>query len=530
MNEFELKLKLFSDHNLIYGNIGNKSIEDILKAISNTRPSNETSLGFFDAASPDFNTYFPEASEDDFIPKDEDFIYPAFRLLSKTIVNQWIPIDFSQGSVLKKSMDKFSGITIYPDHEKGTANNLGVVVDVWWQNAYTTSTGQRVPAGVNGRLKVDAKSNVKVARGLSMEPPSIHSGSVTIQIKSKKSHDDMDDWDFFEKAGSEIDGEIVRLIVTEILDVTEYSLVWAGADPYAKILDGDNKIKSRPLGLKKYHESVSNGLIQNKCPELICSANNMADVFTVSNRLSEFFNTEKNNHIKHPEKMNIESINKKLGLELTDESGLVTYIQSLMSGKSGSDAKVTQLQTQLAEKDASAIKLQAQLTESDAKIGSLTKELDSSKPKIESLTAEVAEKDAKVGELTTKLETLQSKVDDFTDQSYSDFQTKVTELRATTLGLYKSVEGDKADENIIELIQNSPYKQLISLHKNFDKSFEEKLPLMCSDCGSLHISRKVSKPGGDEALDNNLSNLTPSQQVAYWKNNRKQLLDDKGKK
>jgi len=146
-----------------------------------------------------YNHFNPEVKAEDWTPKDSDYVYPMFRVLSETIVSKFgIPIDFSKKGVLKAALSKLPGITVYPDHKNDeVGNHLGVIVNATWQKAFEQD-GMVIPAGLNAVLKVDAKSNPRIARGILSEPPSIHSGSVKVNFGWEQSHKEMDKDDFFE--------------------------------------------------------------------------------------------------------------------------------------------------------------------------------------------------------------------------------------------------------------------------------------------------------------------------------------------
>lgn len=161
------------------------------------------------------------------IPDQGDYIFPVFRSLSKTIIEgHWI--DLTRGNVLKDSMPLMNGITVYPDHDWRVAGWLGSVVGVEWEDE-----ADGIPAGINSTWKIDWKANTKIARGLVMQPPALHDSSVTFLFTMEKSHPDMDRWDFWMNLGREVDGQLVRMIVTEITDYWEDSLVFQGADVFA---------------------------------------------------------------------------------------------------------------------------------------------------------------------------------------------------------------------------------------------------------------------------------------------------------
>ena len=150
----------------------------------------------------DYNTYYPNLDKSELTPKDEEFIEPMFRLLSETIVSKnWNPTDFGQNGVLKASMKMLLGQTVNCDHETNIGNAIGAVSQVMWQESYKDGSFT-IPAGINGILKIDGKANPRIARGILMEPPSIHSNSVTVQFKWDKSHPGMEDGEFYQKLGT----------------------------------------------------------------------------------------------------------------------------------------------------------------------------------------------------------------------------------------------------------------------------------------------------------------------------------------
>lgn len=181
------------------------------------------------------NDNFEFTKVEDVMPRDGDYISVDFRALSKTIVpGHWI--DWTRDNVLEESVPLLLGATVYPNHTFWDINGwLGSVSNVAWDGEGKAADG--VP-GINARYKIDALMNPRIARGLMMEPPAIHSTSMTVLFEFEYSHPDMaaeDRWKFFRNLGEEIDGEIVRLIVTKINEYWEASLVFQGADRLAKL-------------------------------------------------------------------------------------------------------------------------------------------------------------------------------------------------------------------------------------------------------------------------------------------------------
>jgi len=193
---------------------------------------------------------------------DSDFIKVRFRALSQIYIEDYC-LDFTKPNVLQKATPLLKHQTVYPDHDVRIANWLGVVEETYWDD-------KSQPPGIDADLKIDAKTNPKIARGLLIQPPAIHSASVTTFFLWSKSHPDLTDDEFFAHLGEERDGSVVRIIVDEILSFGEISLVWQGADPFAKRkmaklkkgekVDGINQLKQEIIELKKKNEELTTQL------------------------------------------------------------------------------------------------------------------------------------------------------------------------------------------------------------------------------------------------------------------------------
>jgi len=68
---------------------------------------------------------------------------------------------------------------------------------------------------------------------LSTDPPLLESISLSLAFDWVQSHPEMRWWQFIDLLGHEVDGQIVRIIVTEILEIYHIALVWNGADEQA---------------------------------------------------------------------------------------------------------------------------------------------------------------------------------------------------------------------------------------------------------------------------------------------------------
>ncbi|HYG09846.1 MAG TPA: hypothetical protein VD835_07735 [Pyrinomonadaceae bacterium] len=173
---------------------------------------------------------------EDLQPKEADYIYRDFRAISAAPFNCY-GLDFSKPGVLKASTPLLANQTVYKDHIYWSVDRwIGVISESAWDEAGAQSEGV---AGINVKLKLDWKKDPWTARGLLMEPPAIHSFSVTVLFEFDYSHPDLvEEHRFWSMLGEEVNGQVVRLIVTKIIAYWEGSLVFQGADEYAKQLPG----------------------------------------------------------------------------------------------------------------------------------------------------------------------------------------------------------------------------------------------------------------------------------------------------
>lgn len=422
-------------------------------------------LGLF-GSDIDYNTYYPNLTKEDLTPNADEFIEPVFRLLSSTIVSKnWNPTDFSQPGVLKASMRMLLGQTVNCDHSTDIGNAIGSVSQVMWQEGYKDGNFM-IPAGINGVLKIDGKANPRIARGILMDPPSIHSNSVTVQFKWDKSHPGMDDRDFWDKLGTyDEKGNMVRKVVTEVVRYLETSLVSHGADSFAQKIGEDGKIINPEFAKRTwtsfaeyqedtkkayyftdFKEDINSYQENNDTPQNNINQNNPLNNNTMNKELKEFL-----------EKLfgdNLLSLAE--GQEVSTELAL-SAVQSLVNGKKTLEANITNLTT---EKN----QLSEQITQKDAEIANLTAM-------------------ATVG------------------------KNHIASLREEVVGNYKKLKGDKVDETIVTMLnaETTGLQTLISLNKDYKAQLEEKFPLTCSKCGSHDVTRSssvVEDPKKDDTTSN----------------------------
>lgn len=422
-------------------------------------------LGLF-GSDIDYNTYYPNLTKEDLTPNADEFIEPVFRLLSATIVSKnWNPTDFSQPGVLKASMRMLLGQTVNCDHSTDIGNAIGSVSQVMWQEGYKDGNFM-IPAGINGVLKIDGKANPRIARGILMDPPSIHSNSVTVQFKWDKSHPGMDDRDFWDKLGTyDEKGNMIRKVVTEVVRYLETSLVSHGADSFAQKIGEDGKIINPEFAKRTwtsfaeyqedtkkayyftdFKEDINSYQENNDTPPNNINTNNPLNNNTMNKELKEFLEKLFGDNL----------LSLADGQEVSTELAL-SAVQSLVNGKKTLETKITNLTT---EKD--------------------------------QLTEQITQKDAEIANLTA-MSTV--------GKNY------IASLREEVVGNYKKLKGDKVDETIVTMLnaETTGLQTLISLNKDYKAQLEEKFPLTCSKCGSHDVTRSssvVEDPKKDDTTSN----------------------------
>jgi len=418
------------------------------------------SLGLFDSSTPNYTTYYPDVTAEDLAPKDAEFIYPVFRMLSNVVVHKrHNPIEFPE-SVLKESMKQLVGQTINVDHETALGNAIGAVVEVEWQESYKDKSGVTVPGGINAKLKIDGKSNPRIARGILMDPPAIHSNSVTVRFKWEPSHTFEDQDEFWRKLGTfDADGELVRRVATEVVAYAETSLVNHGADPYAKLIK-DGKIVNPKMAQSFYSFKAENGDLVNESKYYSIDykdivANKAIDVVSNSATQKDDGSTTLNDvSINQSNKYNMKESLLKLCLimGITDETTLTedNWLETVSNHVTGLDAKVSDsdsLQTKVTE-----------LTEANA-----------------TLTSEAAtlKANASVGE------------------------TALKGAQDEALRMYNLAKGDDADADMQKVIGEATYANAMTFQKQFANDADGEFAHTCNDCQSTNVSRATAEAGAE---------------------------------
>ena len=482
-----MELKFSSSHALIAGNKpANVTVEAVSNACSaNVCPERVERFGLFDSSAPNYNTYYPDATSADWNPSDEEFVTPTFRMLSETVVHKMgIPIDFGVDGVLKRSMQKMLGQTINSDHETMVANAIGSVSEVYWQDAYKIGDVQ-VPAGMNGVFKIDAKANPRIARGLAMDPPSIHSDSVTVRFKHKPSHEFDNPGDFWDKAGSyDENGELIRLLVTDIVLYNEVSLVAHGADPYAQVINTSGKITNPEMTKRSLSLTSDSGT----------AAFDFKDILTIQNTFTFNINSNKDD-------MDLSEILSSLGLEenaFESIEDLAQHFQDLAAANGALNAL-------LAVKDDLTPESLGELIEGNAQDPPET-ELNEDQQEMLAWFSD---------EGTGTLEDVQMLVAAGSDH--------LEELRTQTLSFFALLYPD-GNEELQANIEGASLSTLKALNQQYKGMVEERIPLSCEKCGSTELGRgKATKTEAEKALGNSYQ----EKQERFYKKNRRKNPSDK---
>jgi hypothetical protein len=237
-------------------------------------------------------------SLEDLLPREGDYVYPVFRALSAAVIpGYWL--DYSRPGVLEASTQMLNGQTVYKNHAfRDVEQWLGAVNSATW-DAEGAQTGG-VP-GINVELKLDWRMNPRIARGLLMRPPAIHSASVTVLFEYVYSHQDLADQKrFWDLLGEEVDGEVVRLIVTKILGHWEISLVFQGADQLAKQMSAEQVMNEpeKEMTLKLAPELLARLGIENgeydsvSAEEMFLAVNRLATAADEGRAMAESLRSE----------------------------------------------------------------------------------------------------------------------------------------------------------------------------------------------------------------------------------------------
>lgn len=437
--------------------------------------------------------YYADATKNSVTPKEEDFLRVPFRLITAGIVGggSWKATDFSKAGILKDSTKMLLGKPVFKDHETDLDNWVGIVESVKWSESFM-SNGVLVPAGIDGVLLVDVKTNPKIARGLMLG--SIFSNSVTVQFDWTPSHNFDNIYDFYDKIGQlHSDGTMIRRVVTKIHAYHESSLVWLGADPYAKAYAEDGTLK------------------QIDTASVVNFAKNSAEAkFPTKNE--ENLTEEQTKDLKKSKKYQI-----VFGI---DEN--VLSLSSKSDSSKNSETKTTVEMNKFAQLFILAFGASLNLTENSSEddvklaLDKLSLKDDSMKNEIEKLKVahstlvEAAKSvqadvtDANIGEFVknhsfvanTQLE--QYKVDApfaVAGKAHLDSQRK------EAIRLYKVATGDKANDAVVAMFEKADANAIEGLVAQYTNEATAKFSGKCAKCGSKDFTFQSSVVPDDAEVE-----------------------------
>lgn len=397
------------------------------------------------------------------LPKKEDYFLVPFRLLTATVIgaNSYKATDFSDVGVLKMSMNKLIGKPIYTNHDIGEVENcIGIIQSVSWQDQYIDSNGITIPAGINGILAIDCKIAPDVARNV--YSGGVYSNSVTIEFEWRPSHEFSGEYDFERLLGSIVEGRMVTRKVTSIIQYYETSLVFLGADPFAKKIDETGELVNVDT------TSIYNGtgdVIETTVGKNEKSENNFLKVLmtfdnSIMNEKSKFLDTF-----------------KKVEIATEKTSPAHDFISESLKTLNLSEDKLASECLVVKKEDYLKTQSKAEFLESENL--SLQKENNNQLDLISSLQKEKENKEKEISTLQSKIENLESLAK--VGENY------ISEKRNEAISLYKKAAGDKFDESLVDLFNKADDNQINALLKQYTSTATSKFSGRCSDCGSKNF-------------------------------------------
>lgn len=454
-----------SGHSLITNKLPRKVDLGKFGALGAHRVPDVSHFGLFESSSPDFNKYYPDVTADDLNPAEQDFVTPVFRALSKIIINKYGPIDFSQGDVLENSLKLLLGQAIFTNHDQIVGNEVGVIIESSFENTRTYD-GVKIPAGINVKMKLDGKSNPKLVRSIMMDPPAVHSTSVTVAFNWEQSHKNLSTEDFYNQLGKLDDkGKLIRRIVTDIVRYDELSLVSHGADPFAQKKDEDGKIVNPAYAGKVYRFAEGDNrqvyhFIDWKESGSSTASFSLEDTIPAEDNLSKTSEQLNNNQQKPMNEQLLQFLRTFFGLDANATEAQVTAkLQAELPLLAADRTSLGQTKTELTQAKDDFLKLQKRYPEGSTVI---------SKEEKEKLDAHDALK--------------------------ASLESVLSATRAECLKLYHLSCGgaEKADAPIVKLIAESNLESLGALTKQYKAIVEKSFTAKCNSCGGTDITRASS--------------------------------------
>lgn len=376
--------------------------------------------------------------------EDGKFVYATYRALSATIVNKSsMPIDFTTPGVLKRATRHLRGQPFLKDHDLSIDKQIGSVTDTIWDDG-----DSNIPGGINALVRINALAPQSSNIIPLVEAGDADSVSVGVWYEWEPSHPDMDDYDFFWALGDEVDGELVRAIVTKVLEISELSLVWDGADPYAERIEAS------------------------------ASAQQAFSSFAVGLPIAS---NDKNNG---------QSINSKSNKE---DGVMLDKLKKAVASMFG--MKVEEIDDQfVTDLSVGAIRLE--------KAPAVIEILAAKQGKVDEYAALLEKRGGEIDTLKAAIEAGKSEAE--LGKKY------LVDMRNEAVKFYKMAEGETASATILAMIETASLDQAIALRDQFRKQADEKVPLKCGTCGSDKVSRATSAAETKEMIGESDDTTDPS--------------------
>jgi len=425
------------------------------------------------------------------LPKPEDFVGVPFRQLSSTIVapNTWRATDFSKGNILRNSTQRLNNKPVYINHDTYTVNSwVGLVTEPKWSKA-SEQNGVKVPSGIDAMILIDAKSNPKILRGVMSG--GIFSMSVTVVFDWKPSHQFDNERDFINSIGNKAeDGSMFRRIVTTIHDYYESSLVWLGADPFAKLIGEDGNLvhvdhaQAAQSSFEKETEKVKRGYDVGKNYYVGCAIDRNILSLAKSNYICDDFTD------KHNVNQIIPNMNQETFLALLTLLGLPTDTKQ--------EALTTEQLTSLKLVDKAVETEITEKVEMFGKVADSFKALDETLElsednlnkvillKVEEHATLVANA-AKVPTLVTEKNILVAEKEALAKEAQVG-KAFIAAKRVEAIRLYKAKNMENVDEAVIGLFNKANSEELDGLIKNYTEGVTLAFSGKCKDCGSTEFT------------------------------------------
>lgn len=445
----------------------------------------------------DDNKYYPDLNvQKDLRPKEEDFVNAPFRMLSATIVaaGTWRSTDFTNIAVLKDSVGKLKDKPVFKEHDTSLDNWVGLVRAPKFSPAFTMEDGTKIPAGIDAIISIDGKTNPKIARGVLSG--GIFSNSVTVEFDWEPSHTfvgDNAEYEFERNVGNVIDGKMVCRKVTNIINYYESSLVWLGADPYAKqITDTGDLIHVDESSA--YEDEVVQTSYKNE------SKYSMS-LGVSKNLISLSKNSFKNNNPKNTNIMTLEQVLAALrkSLKLADDAVVTEEQIATLSVPTEVDttelaSAVTELTGEKIEGKHDVKVLVSKLSGfKGIKVEKLTA-LEATETQVVTLTSEKAVLSGEIGTLKADKATLTAKIDELTPKAIVADKF-IADKKVECTRLYTLSMDNNPVQAVLSIIEKASNEELDGLLKQYTKEDAAKFSGKCQDCGSANFEFKSSVGG-----------------------------------